>query len=71
MFLMFQLGRPDVLPTADVGLNRAMARLYGLDGPTGPEEIERIGEPWRPWATLACWYLWRSEDVILPLGNPA
>ena len=71
MFLMFQLGRPDVLPTADVGLNRAMMRLYGLDAPPGPEEIERIGTPWHPWATVACWYLWRSEDVILPLGEPA
>lgn len=71
MFLMFQLRRPDVLPTADVGLNRAMMRLYGLDAPPGPAEIERIGAPWSPWATLACWYLWRSEDVILPLGDPA
>ena len=71
MFLMFHLGRPDVLPTADVGLNRAMANLYGLEGPPGPEEIARIGAPWHPWATVACWYLWRSEDVILPLGEPA
>ena len=71
MFLMFQLQRPDVLPTGDVGLNRAMARLYRLDGPPAAEEIERIGAPWRPWATVACWYLWRSEDVILPLGDPA
>lgn len=71
MFLMFQLQRADVLPTADVGINRAMARLYGLAGPATPEEVERIGAPWHPWATLACWYLWRSEDVILPLGDPA
>ena len=71
MFLMFQLRRPDVLPTADVGLNRAMMRLYGLDAPATPEEIARIGAPWRPWATLACWYLWRSEDVTLPIGGPA
>ncbi len=71
MFLMFQLRRPDVLPTADVGLNRAMMRLYGLAAPATPADIERIGKPWRPWATVACWYLWRSEDVILPLGEPA
>ena len=63
MFLMFQLLRPDVLPTADVGLNRAMQRLYGLDAPPKPPEIEEIGAPWHPWATIACWYLWRSEDV--------
>lgn len=71
MFLMFQLQRPDVLPTGDVGMNRAMARLYGLNAPPTPEEVERIGAPWHPWATVACWYLWRSEDVILPLGSPA
>ena len=71
MFLMFQLRRPDVLPTADVGLNRAMMRLYGLDAPATPAQVERIGKPWRPWATVACWYLWRSEDVILPLGERA
>ncbi len=69
MFLMFQLQRPDVLPTGDVGMNRAMARLYGLDAPPAPTEVERIGAPWRPWATVACWYLWRSEDVALPIGG--
>ena len=71
MFLMFQLRRPDVLPTADVGLNRAMMRLYGLDAHATPEEVERLGERWHPWATVACWYLWRSEDVTLPIGGPA
>ena len=71
MFLMFQLLRPDVLPTGDVGLNRAMARLYGLTAPPAPAEVERIGAPWRPWATVACWYLWRSEDLVLPLGERA
>ncbi len=71
MFLMFQLQRPNVLPTGDVGLNRAMQRLYHLEGPPSPDEIERLGAPWRPWATVACWYLWRSEDVTLPIGGPA
>lgn len=68
MFLMFQLRRPDVLPVADLGLNRAMSRLYGLPMPPSPAEVERTGAPWRPWATVACWYLWRSEDVIPPGG---
>ncbi len=63
MFLMFHLGRPDVLPVNDVGINRAMMRHYGLDSLPTPPEVLRIGEPWRPWATVACWYLWRSEDV--------
>lgn len=71
MFLMFQLRHPDVLPVADAGLNRAMSRLYGLPMPPAPADIERTGAPWRPWATVACWYLWRSEDVVLPIGADA
>jgi DNA-3-methyladenine glycosylase II len=66
MFLMFQLRRADVLPVADLGINRAIMRQYGLPALPKPGEIRRTGEPWRPWATVACWYLWRSEDVRLP-----
>ncbi|OAI43890.1 hypothetical protein AYO38_10275 [bacterium SCGC AG-212-C10] len=66
MHLMFHLGRPDVLPTNDVGINRAMMKVYGLEAMPKPADVLRIGEPWRPWATVACWYLWRSEDVKLP-----
>ncbi|MEO8539839.1 MAG: DNA-3-methyladenine glycosylase [bacterium] len=63
MFLMFHLGRPDVLPVNDVGINRAIMKLYGLEAMPKPPEVLRIGEAWRPWATVACWYLWRSEDA--------
>ena len=66
MFLMFHLGRPDVLPVNDVGINRAMMKQYGLAELPKPVEVLRIGEAWRPWATVACWYLWRSEDVQPP-----
>lgn len=66
MFLMFHLGRPDVLPVNDVGINRAIQKQYGVEGPLKPADVLRIGEPWRPWATVACWYLWRSEDVVVP-----
>lgn len=65
MFLMFHLGRPDVLPMNDVGINRAIQRQYGLDAGPKPADVLRIGSPWRPWATVACWYLWRSEDVVI------
>lgn len=65
MFLMFHLRRPDVLPVNDVGINRAIQTLYGLEGPLKPDDVQRVGAPWRPWATVACWYLWRSEDVKL------
>jgi DNA-3-methyladenine glycosylase II len=70
MFLMFDLRRPDVLPVNDVGINRAIMKLYGLEAMPKPPDVIRIGEPWRPWATVACWYLWRSEDTKLPVGEP-
>lgn len=60
MFLMFQLERPDVLAVGDLGIRRAVERAYGLDGLPDAKELERIGEPWRPYRTLACRYLWRS-----------
>ncbi len=62
MFLMFHLDRPDVLPTGDLGIRRAMERAYGLDGLPDPATMERIAEPWRPYRTLASRYLWRSLD---------
>jgi DNA-3-methyladenine glycosylase II len=62
MFLMFQLGRPDVLAVGDLGIRRAAERLYGLDDLPAPAELERIAEPWRPWRTLACRYLWASLE---------
>ncbi|MCC7363479.1 MAG: DNA-3-methyladenine glycosylase 2 family protein [Dehalococcoidia bacterium] len=63
MFLLFHLRRADVLPVNDIGINRAIRRLYALDAMPRPADVLRIGEPWRPWASVACWYLWRSEDV--------
>lgn len=62
MFLMFQLQRPDVLPVGDLGIRRAAERLYGLDELPGPTDLYRIGEPWRPYRTLASRYLWASLD---------
>jgi 3-methyladenine DNA glycosylase/8-oxoguanine DNA glycosylase len=66
MFLIFHLQRPDVLPVNDVGINRAIARQYELEGIPGAEDVLRIGALWRPHATAACLYLWRSEDVAVP-----
>jgi DNA-3-methyladenine glycosylase II len=60
MFLMFQLERPDVLPTGDLGIRRAIERAYRLDALPDPIAMEQIAEPWRPHRTLACRYLWRS-----------
>jgi DNA-3-methyladenine glycosylase II len=62
MFLIFHLGRPDVLSTGDLGIRRGAQIAYGLDDLPGPHDLERIAEPWRPHRTLGCLYLWRSLD---------
>lgn len=63
MFLIFHLGRPDVLPVGDLGIRRAAQIAYGLAEPPDARELERIAEPWRPRRSLACLYLWRSLDA--------
>ena len=60
MFLMFHLQRPDVLPVGDLGIRRAMMLRYALQTLPTPAEMEKIADPWRPYRTLACRYLWRS-----------
>jgi DNA-3-methyladenine glycosylase II len=62
MLLMFALNRPDVLPVADLGIRNAMRRAYGLDAAPNAKEMEAIAAKWRPYRTVACWYLWRSLD---------
>jgi DNA-3-methyladenine glycosylase II len=60
MFLMFHLERPDVLAVGDLGIRRAIERAYGLEELPDAASVTRIGEPWRPYRTLACRYLWHS-----------
>ena len=62
MFLIFRLGRPDVLPELDLGIQNAIQRAYGLRERPAPADVLRIGETWRPHATIASWYLWRSLE---------
>jgi DNA-3-methyladenine glycosylase II len=62
MFLMFHLGRPDILPVGDQGIRRAVQIEYRLRKPPGPERLEKIALPWRPYRTLGCLYLWSSLD---------
>jgi DNA-3-methyladenine glycosylase II len=62
MFLIFTLGRPDVLAVGDLGIRRAIERNYALAAIPGPVEIEPLAEPWRPWRSAACRYLWLSLD---------
>jgi len=62
MFLIFRLARPDILPVGDVGVQRAMRRLYGLRKHPSPARMTELARPWRPYRSVACWYLWRSLD---------
>jgi DNA-3-methyladenine glycosylase II len=62
MFLMFRLHRPDVLPVGDLGIVNAMKKAYGLRKTPTPERMMLIGESWRPYRSVACWYLWASLD---------
>jgi DNA-3-methyladenine glycosylase II len=62
MFLMFRLGRPDVLPELDLGVQTAIQRAYGLEKRPTPKEVLRMGARWRPYASVASWYLWRSLE---------
>lgn len=62
MILIFQLGRPDILPVDDVGLLRAMQRVYGLRRRPAEARVRRMGEAWRPYRSVAAWYLWAALD---------
>jgi DNA-3-methyladenine glycosylase II len=60
MFLIFSLGRPDVLPVHDLGVRKGWAVTYGKKHMPAPKELLKFGERWRPYRTVASWYLWRA-----------
>jgi DNA-3-methyladenine glycosylase II len=62
MFLMFRLGRPDVLPELDLGIQNAIQRAYRLRKRPTPQRVRKLGAKWSPHSTVACWYLWRSLE---------
>lgn len=64
MFLIFYLLRPDVLPLDDIGLIRAIAEYYHAGERLPRKTLQHIAEPWRPWRSVATWYLWRSLDPL-------
>jgi DNA-3-methyladenine glycosylase II len=66
MFLMFRLHRPDVLPVGDLGIVKAIQRAYGLRKPPSPQRMEKIAAAWRPYRSVATWYLWRSLATVVP-----
>ncbi|HET7528736.1 MAG TPA: DNA-3-methyladenine glycosylase [Candidatus Saccharimonadales bacterium] len=64
MFMMFGLGRLDILPTGDLGIRKAIMKLYGLEELPFPEQIISLAakKGWHPYESVACWYLWQSLD---------
>ncbi len=62
MVLMFRLGRADVLPVLDLGIQKAVRLLYGLRKHPTPERVAKLGARWAPYRTVASWYLWRRVD---------
>ena len=63
MFLIFRLGRPDVLPIHDYGVQKGFALTYGKKQIPKPRELAKFGERWRPYRTVASWYMWRAVQL--------
>jgi DNA-3-methyladenine glycosylase II len=64
MFLMFNLLRPDVFPLDDIGLQNGIRASYFKGRKVSPKRMRKLGEVWRPWRSVATWYLWRSLDPV-------
>jgi 3-methyladenine DNA glycosylase/8-oxoguanine DNA glycosylase len=62
MFLIFRLNRPDVLPLTDLGIIKGMQMLFGMKRRPAARTMIRLAEPWRPYRSVASWYLWRLHD---------
>ncbi len=69
MFLIFALNRPDILPASDLGVRVALRDRHGLAQLPAPRECHALAEPWRPYRTIASWYIWRAADT--PVARPA
>ena len=64
MFLIFYLLRPNIFPSADIGLLKAISINYNLKYPLKNSDIKKFKKKWNPWSTVATWYLWRSLDPV-------
>ena len=64
MFLIFNLCRADIFPIDDIGMVKGLCRIYNLDYPINKDKVLKIGDKWRPFRSIATWYLWRSLDPI-------
>lgn len=68
MFLIFSLGRQDVFPVDDLGLRKGVKRVFSLPDIPKPKEVEKIGQRWKPYRTIATWYLWKSLQKFDKIG---
>jgi DNA-3-methyladenine glycosylase II len=68
MFLIFSLGRQDVFPVDDLGLRKGVQMVFSLPEIPKPREVERLGEKWKPYRTIATWYLWKSLQKFDKIG---
>jgi DNA-3-methyladenine glycosylase II len=71
MFLMFRLGRPNVLPDLDLGIRKGIQRAYRMRALPSEERVRKLGRKWEPYCSVASWYLWRFLDVDGDAGSPA
>lgn len=70
MLLIFRMNRCDVLPVDDLGVRAGIKKVYGLDELPSKQTVELLGQKWKPYCSIASWYLWRSLDVkLLPCAN--
>lgn len=69
MLLIFTLNRPDVLPTGDLGVRDAVRIVKGLEARPSERELELLAEPWRPYRSVASWYLWKERDRVVRRGG--
>lgn len=66
MFLMFHLGRPDVLPVGDLAVRKGMQFAYGLRTQPTPKRAAQIGKRWAPYRSVGSWYMWRASETVTP-----
>ena len=69
MLLLFELGRPDVWPVTDLGVQKGYAKTFGKRKLPTPKQLQKIGERWRPYRSAAAWYFWRACDTVTPGAN--
>ncbi|MDQ2867713.1 MAG: DNA-3-methyladenine glycosylase [Verrucomicrobiota bacterium] len=69
MLLLFDLGRPDVWPVHDLGVQKGFAKIFGKRKLPTPKQMEKLGEKWRPYRSALAWYCWRALDKPEPGGN--